>query len=74
MNKPVNQNTKYPLYKVGHYAFLGVNALLLAVGGFVIWKTASGEFKKPSSEMATNEDFDKSLEYLGKEEKANDQN
>ena len=67
MNKPVNQNTKYPLYKVGHYAFLGANAVLLAAGVFVIWKTASGAMNT-QSEMTTPEDFDKSLEYLNKGE------
>ena len=72
MKKPVNQNTKYPLYKVGHYAFLGANAVLLAVGVFVIWKAASGAIDT-SPEMTTQQDFDKSLEYLDKGE-SNDQN
>jgi hypothetical protein len=77
MNKAVNQNQKFPLHKIGHYAFLGINALVLAAGVFVIWKAANDVYQRrvtnpENMELVTEEDFNKSLEYLDKQEEVTD--
>ncbi len=70
MTKPVNQNKKLPLHVIGHYAYLGVNGLLILAAIFMVWSVAKNSYQHAPTptDPITQKDFDKSLDYLDKKE------
>lgn len=66
--EPVNQNKKFPLVVIGHYAWLGVSGALVLAALFVIWSFVTREYEpRPApADPITRDDFDRSLDYLGK--------
>jgi hypothetical protein len=73
MKKAVNQNRKIPLHVMGHYAFIGAQAIVVLAALFVIWSfTANSTTSQANpADPVTQDDFDKSLEYLNNKEAPN---
>ena len=71
MNKP---ESRLPLYKVGHYAYLAGNGVIILLAlAFIWWLSGAlrGEHHAKSGPI-TVEEFDKSLEWIKEQQKETD--
>jgi hypothetical protein len=75
MKSAVNKNRTLSMRRIGHYSWLGINTVVLAVAVFVIGQTAYDFYRGKLQEgevqdNVTPEDFDRSLGWLDKKKAA----